>query len=99
MMNSDRTPSYRPLIFVGLLLFAALFIYSSLNLKNIDYGYKKQDLLQHERDLREEIDRLQAEKSKLLNLERVERIAIDKLGFQYPDSTQIIPITEAGREK
>ena len=99
MMNSDRTPSYRPLIFVGLLLFAALFIYSSLNLKNIDYGYKKQDLLQHERDLREEIDRLQAEKSKLLNLERVERIAIDKLGFQYPDSTQIIPIPEAVREK
>lgn len=98
MTNLDRTPSYRPLVVAGLLLFAALFTYSSLNLKNIDYGYKKQDLLQYERDLREEIDRLQAERSKLLNLERVERIAIDKLGFQYPDSAQIIPISEADRE-
>jgi cell division protein FtsL len=99
MKSVEWKPSYRALVVTVVLLFAALFFYSSLNLKNIDYGYKKQDLLQHERTLREEIDRLLADKSMLLNLERVEKIAIENLGFQYPDSSQIIPIPEAGHEQ
>lgn len=78
------------LILTGLLIFIVLFAYSSLNLKNIDYGYRLQELNQKERRLREEIDRLKAEKAKLFNLERVERIAREKLGYEYPQSGQVI---------
>jgi cell division protein FtsL len=77
------------------LIVLVLFFYSSLNLQTIDYGYKLQALLEKEKSLREEIDRLRAERSCLLSAERVERLAMDKLGYRYPESKQIIKVKVA----
>lgn len=82
------------LLIMTLFVFIALFVYSSLNLKNIDYGYEMQELLIREKALRAEIDKLRAERARLLNLQRVETTAIDRLGYQYPESRQIIKVFE-----
>ncbi len=76
------------------LAFILLFTYSSLNLKNIDYGYKMQELISKEKILIEEIDRLKAVKSNLLNLSRVEKIVMKKLGYRYPKPEQFIKVFE-----
>ena len=79
-------------------IFAVLFIYSSLNLKNVDLGYQQHELLQQEKTMRAEMDRLQAQKALLLNLERMEKIAMEKLGYQYPEAGQIIKVVEPDDE-
>jgi cell division protein FtsL len=82
------------LAILAFFIFAILFTYSSLNLKNVDLGYQQHELLQQEKKLRAEIDRLQAQKALLLNLERMEKIAMEKLDYQYPEPDQIIKVVE-----
>ncbi len=95
---NNRRPLGAPLLalLAVLAVFLLLFFYSSLNLKNIDYGYEMQELLARETALREEIDKLSAERASLLNLQRVEAVAIGRLGYQYPESSQIIKVFEGG---
>ncbi len=73
-------------------LFTLLFTYSSLNLRNTDYGYEKQRLKNRKKELKETIDLLSAKKAILLDLGRVERIVVQKLGYDYPKKGQIIKI-------
>jgi len=73
-------------------LFTLLFTYSSLNLRNTDYGYEKQRLKNRKKELREAIDLLSAKRAILLDLGRVERIVVDKLGYDYPVKGQIIKV-------
>ena len=73
-------------------LFTLLFTYSSLNLRNTDYGYEKQRLKNKKRDLKETIDLLSAKKAILLELGRVERIVVQKLGYDYPKKGQIVKV-------
>ena len=75
-----------------LIVFILLFTYSSLNLKNLAYGYKMQELTNIEAKLKEEIDRFEAEKATLLNLQRIEKIVIKRLGYQYPQPHQFIRV-------
>jgi cell division protein FtsL len=82
------------LVLVTFLGFLLLFTYMSLNLKTIDFGYEMQELLFKEKKIKEEIDKLRAEKARLLNLKRVERLVIDKLGYQYPEPGQFIKVYE-----
>ena len=84
---------------VSFIVFIILFTYSSLNLKNIDYGYRMQKLTIKERALQEEIDKLKAQRAMLLNLKRVERIVMDKLGYQYPEPGQIIKVKSPKKKK
>jgi hypothetical protein len=79
-------------------IFFILFIYSGLNLKNVDLGYQQHELLLAEKKLRLEIDSLQAQRAQLLNLERMEKIVVGKLGYQYPQPGQIIKVVENGDE-
>ena len=74
------------------IIFIILFTYLSLNLKSIDYGYKTQELLKQQKLLISEIDKLKAEKEQLLNLERVEKIAIKTLKYKYPRPDQFIKV-------
>jgi cell division protein FtsL len=98
-MSKQRTSlaDFR-LAILAFFIFAILFTYSSLNLKNVDLGYQQHELLQQEKKMRAEIDRLQAQKASLLNLERMEKIAVEKLGYQYPEADQIIKVVEDGNE-
>lgn len=82
------------LVLVTFLGFLLLFTYMSLNLKTIDFGYEMQELVYKEKKLREDIDKLRSERAGLLNLKRVERMVIDKLGYQYPTPDQFIKVYE-----
>jgi cell division protein FtsL len=64
----------------------------------VDLGYRQHELLLAEKKLRLEIDSLQARRAGLLNLERMEKIAVEKLGYQYPEPGQIIKVVENGDE-
>jgi cell division protein FtsL len=98
-MNSNgRSRAGFRLAILAFFIFFVLFIYSSLNLKNVDLGYRQHELLLAEKKLRLEIDSLQARRAGLLNLERMEKIAVEKLGYQYPEPGQIIKVVENGDE-
>jgi cell division protein FtsL len=81
-------------VVVTIILFLLLFSYLSLNLKNVDFGYEMQELRLYERQLKEEINQLKARKASLLNLERVEDIVMNRLGYQYPEPDQLIMVVE-----
>lgn len=94
MSRLKKFPADFRLAVLAFFIFAVLFIYSNLNLKNVDLGYQQHELLQAEKKLRTEIDQMQAQKAQLLNFERLEKIAIEKLGYQYPEPGQIIQVIE-----
>lgn len=98
---SRRRPSASALrlAVLAFFIFLVLFIYSSLNLTHVDLGYRQHALLQEEARLRREIDSLRARRAGLLSLERIERIAIRELGYQYPEAGQIIKVVEAPDER
>jgi len=98
MNSKGRSLADFRLAILAFFIFFILFIYSSLNLKNVDLGYQQHELLLAEKNLRLEIDSLQARKAELLNLERMERIAVEELGYQYPEAGQIIRVVENGNE-
>ncbi|MCP5046852.1 MAG: hypothetical protein GY940_06750 [bacterium] len=82
------------LVLVTVVGFILIFTYMSLNLKNIDFGYEMQELASKEKALKEEIDKLKSEKARLLNLKRVEKLVMEKLGYQYPQPDQFIKVYE-----
>jgi cell division protein FtsL len=98
MNSNDRSRAGFRLAILAFFIFFVLFIYSSLNLKNVDLGYRQHELLLAEKKLRLEIDSLQARRAGLLNLERMEKIAVEKLGYQYPEPGQIIKVVENANE-
>ena len=98
MNKKGKSLSDFRLAILAFFIFAILFIYSSLNLKNVDLGYQQNELLQQEKKLRMEIDQFQAQKALLLNLDRMEKIVMEKLGYQYPEADQIIRVVEADNE-
>lgn len=85
---------YLIFILISFLGFILLFTFSSLNLKNIDYGYRIQELLDSKKKLEEDIDQLKSIKASLLNLERVENIVMKRLNYQYPEPNQFIKVFE-----
>ncbi len=86
-----------PFLLILVLIFAVLFAYTSLNLRTIDQGYLKQELLDQKKRLAEEIDRLMAEKAGLESLARIEAVAVGQLGYQYPKADQWVRLAPEGR--
>lgn len=80
------------LVLMTVIVFILLFTYLSLNLKTIDFGYELQELKEVKEQLQEEIDKLKSDKARLLNLERVEKVVTEKLGYQYPEPEQFIKV-------
>lgn len=99
MSRRDRTRSALRLAVLAFFIFLVLFTYSSLNLMNVDLGYRQHELLRAEARLRLEIDSLLAQRAGLLSLERTERIAREELGYQYPQPGQIIKVVERADER
>ncbi len=93
-MFKKKKSSNRVWVLVTIILFLLLFSYLSLNLKSVDFGYEMQELRQYEKQLKDEINQLRAQKASLLSLERVEDIVIHKLGYQYPEPEQLIKVVE-----
>lgn len=58
--------------------------------ESISIGYMTSDLEAEVSDLKKEIEKLETIKSSLLSLERVERIAREKLKLENPRETQIV---------
>jgi cell division protein FtsL len=99
MSARNRSRSTLRLAVLAFFIFLVLFIYSSLNLMNVDLGYRQHELLLAEGRLRQEIDSLLASKAGLLSLERAERVAREELGYQYPQPGQIVKVVEQGHER
>lgn len=99
MNTGRRSRSALRLAVLAFFIFLVLFTYSSLNLMNVDLGYRQHELLRTEARLRLEIDALRARRAGLLSLERIERIARQELGYQYPEAGQIIKVVEAVHER
>ncbi len=99
MSSRNRSRSTLRLAVLAFFIFLVLFIYSSLNLMNVDLGYRQHELLLAEGRLRQEIDSLLARKAGLLSLERAERVAREELGYQYPQAGQIVKVVEQGHER
>ena len=99
MKRRKKDRGGRRLAVLAFFIFLVLFIYSSLNLKNVDLGYRQHELLIAESRLRLEIDSLRARKAGLLNLERMEKIAREELDYQYPEADQIIRVVEGADER
>lgn len=77
-------------------IFSTLFIISIFTfyiwhqMESVRLGYETGKLEQEVESLREEVKQLEAKKSSLLALERVERIARDELKLTGPKKDQII---------
>jgi cell division protein FtsL len=99
MSGRNRSRSTLRLAVLAFFIFLVLFIYSSLNLMNVDLGYRQHELLLAEGRLRQEIDSLLARKAGLFSLERAERVAREELGYQYPQAGQIVKVVEQGHER
>ena len=99
MNRRERNRNGLRLAVLAFFIFLVLFIYSSLNLKIVDLGYRQHELFLAETRLRLEIDSLLAQKAGLLSLERMEKIAREELGYQYPEAGQIIKVVERNDER
>jgi hypothetical protein len=99
MSRPNRSRSALRLAVLAFFIFLVLFIYSGLNLMNVDLGYRQHELLLAEGRLRQEIDSLLARKAGLLSLERAERVAREELGYQFPQADQIVKVVEKGHER
>jgi len=77
---------------VLIVVFLILFIYTAISIQLVEYGYILQELRKKEFALSEEIDRLKAQKASLTNLYQVERIALEKLHYNFPEPDQVIKI-------
>ncbi len=74
------------------IIFLLLALYLNLNLSGINYGYQLQRLSNEQDVVTEEIDQLLAKRAALLNLQRVEDVAIRELSYQYPQGDQYIKV-------
>ncbi|MCU0237234.1 MAG: hypothetical protein MUC72_09150 [Acidobacteria bacterium] len=99
MNGRRRSRSALRLAVLAFFIFLVLFVYSSMNLMNVDLGYRQHELLLAEGRLKLEIDTLLARKAGLLSLERTERVAREELGYQYPEPGQIVKVVEKGDER
>lgn len=93
-VKANKKPSSGTWFLVTLLAVVILFGYLTMNLKTVDYGYEMQELRQQQRRLKEDINRLKAQKASLMNLDQVEKRVIDDLGYRYPESHQFIKVYE-----
>ncbi len=73
-----------------LIVIFILTFYIWNQIESIRLGYKIGHLEVALENLKQEVEKLEAEKSSLLSLEKVEKIAKDKLKLQHPKKEQII---------
>lgn len=83
-------------------VFAAMLIltfYIWHQAESIHLGYSIGDLEECVLNLEREVEKLEAEKSRLLSLERVEAIARRELNLVFPESEQMIFVETSGDRK
>lgn len=67
--------------------------------ESIHLGYSIGELEKHVLELEQEVEKLEAEKSRLLSLKRVEAIARRHLELDLPNKDQLVFAESAGEEK
>jgi len=93
-MMKNKKSTIGLLILIGILVLVLIFVYLNLNLKSRELGFQFQNLIEKEKKLEKEIDRLRAKKAELLDLGRVETEVTQKLHYQYPEPDQFIKVFE-----
>ena len=82
------------LIFVISVVMCAFFLKSWINHQSVGLGYEIGQLKQEIRTLKEDHQKLTVELANLSSVNRIERIATEKLKMKVPDPDQIIKIQE-----
>lgn len=93
-MMKNKKSTIGLLILIGALVLVLIFVYLNLNLESRELGFQFQELIEKEKSLKEEIDKLKAERALLLNLGRVEEKVTRELHYQYPEPDQFIKAFE-----
>lgn len=75
---------------VCVLVMASLLVYVWYHSKVIDLGYQVQKLKMEEEKLRKEHRQLFIKAASLASLDRIERVASEKLGMIYPSEKEVV---------
>lgn len=81
------------------LIIAFLSFYIWQLTESIRIGYEINQLQHKRKELIKQVERLETKKVSLLRLERIEKIAIDKLGLKKPEAGQIIVLPDIIQEE
>lgn len=73
---------------IAVMFFLTFYIWNQI--ESIRLGYKIGELEENLQSLKKDVEKLETEKSSLLSLERVEKIAKEKLKLEKPKKEQII---------
>jgi cell division protein FtsL len=82
------------LVFIISVVMCAFFLKSWINHQSVGVGYDIGQLKQEIRTLKEEHQKMTVEMANLSSVNRIERIATEKLKMKVPDPDQIIKIQE-----
>ncbi|MFW6140351.1 MAG: cell division protein FtsL [Acidobacteriota bacterium] len=77
-------------IMLALVITLILTFYIWRQAESVKIGYNIRDLEEKVAQLQKEVETLEAEKTSLLSLDRVEKKAKQKLGLREPDEKQLI---------
>lgn len=80
-------------------IIALLTFYIWHQAESIRLGYQTRELEEDIASLNKDIEQLEAEKASLLSLERVEKIATQKLKMRPPEDEQIVYFESAEKTK
>lgn len=73
---------------IAVMFFLTFYIWNQI--ESIRVGYKIGELEENLQSLKKDVEKLETEKSSLLALERVEKIAKEKLKLEKPKKEQVI---------
>ncbi|MCP2520099.1 cell division protein FtsL [Candidatus Aminicenantes bacterium AC-708-M15] len=90
MSKKTKKKEILKVIVVGIIIVILFIFYIWRHMEGVKLGYEIEKLRKEKEILNEEIKKLKLKKMNYLNLERVEKIAIEELKLVYPKSSQII---------
>ncbi len=90
MRKRNKQSETFKIFIIGIIIVILFIFYLWHHMEGIKLGYKIEKLKREKEVLNEEIKKLKLKKMNYLNLERVEKIAVEELGLTYPKSEQII---------
>ena len=90
ILTKDRKTTVTAIILIGFILIMAVVVSAyTANLK-----YQNNELIAANEELQDEVDMLNIEIQTATNLTNIEKIAREKYGMEYADSTQYVYLTD-----
>ena len=90
IIKKSRKKETFKIFIIGTVIVILFLFYIWHHMEGIKLGYKIEKLKKEKEQLKEEIKELKLIKVNYLSLDRIEKIATNKLKLKYPNSSQII---------